>query len=508
MKKRYLYMFLPLLVLVLAGTAYGWQGRMGGMGDPYGLIADESDYLIHPAKIAEGQGTRLYGGYQFTFRGVDDSGFDADTLAGGIPVFSSRYFTDGDKQTHDISTGIAFPAGPGRMGIFVNYRLARGDLDGAAGTNTFPLLTDYTLKNQLDEFALRLLYGLPIGGGFKLGGELQLAYREEENKTELTDPSLGAFFRNNIFGSFSNPVDLGVNLWPFMTPYDSSYMEALFKGSVEGTVGPVAAAFTLRGGFLFGGKNEYSYVGTASLPGVLDMKGDVQGWRLGGDLWLRYPLAADLAIPFLMRFDYQLKTRDGEGSFTPPLTAFPFDYENKERSLDFETGGGVDMTLAKGTRAAGGIYYNYSEAFNSFKLVNPTVAFVWNRRNYPDSIAHRILLRLAGEHALTPAIDLQVGLNAFFGWVKEDYSYSTGFFLVNEDVSPDGHQWGIGGSLGATIRVFHGFALEPFLTGGYQESRLSGKGTGLIPPPVGELQVKKTTREWFTAAGLSILLDL
>jgi len=51
-----LIVVLTFLVFSMAGIAHGWQGRMAGMGDPYGLIKDESDFLIHPAGIAKGQG--------------------------------------------------------------------------------------------------------------------------------------------------------------------------------------------------------------------------------------------------------------------------------------------------------------------------------------------------------------------------------------------------------------------------------------------------------------------
>ncbi len=71
MSKRILFVvLLPVLVFALAGVSYSWQGRMGGMGDPFGLVADESDYLIHPAKIAKGEGIRFYGDYRFTYTGV------------------------------------------------------------------------------------------------------------------------------------------------------------------------------------------------------------------------------------------------------------------------------------------------------------------------------------------------------------------------------------------------------------------------------------------------------
>ena len=57
MKKNCLFfVIISFLVLSLAGVSYGWQGRMGGMGDPYGLVEDESDFLFHPAGIANGKG--------------------------------------------------------------------------------------------------------------------------------------------------------------------------------------------------------------------------------------------------------------------------------------------------------------------------------------------------------------------------------------------------------------------------------------------------------------------
>jgi hypothetical protein len=509
MKKRCLFMVLPLLVLVLAGTSYGWQGRMGGMGDPYGLVQDESDFLTHPAKIADGQGTKLYTNYRFTFRGVDDLGYDVDAGPAGFPpVFSTHYSTSGDEQTHDISTGIVFPAGSGRLGIFANYTFERGSFDGASTATVVPVESDYSLKNRFDAFAFRLFYGLPIGHGFKLGGEAQLAYRGEKNETELTNALLG-FYRNNIFGSFVLFVDSAMNLYPFMTPYDSSYMEALFKGSVAGKVGPLDLAFTVRGGFLFAGNNDFSYLAiNALLPGILDVKGDVQGWRLGGDLWLRYPLKADFAIPFLVRVDYQEKTRDGEGVGTGGVPPFSFDYKNREKSFNLEVGGGPEIQFAKGTKAAAGIYYSYVKADNDFDLKLPSLSWQWDRSDYPNSAENRILVRLVGEHVLSRAITLQMGLHGFFGWVTEDYNYTTtAIFPTSEDVSLSGHRWGLGGSFGAVVKVFRGVTLEPFVNAGYQETTLDGNGSINLFPTF-NVEMEKTTQEWLVGGGLSVLFDL
>ena len=60
MKKFFVAILMFFVVVALAGTSYGWQGRMDGMGNPQGLIGDESDLLLHPAKIASGEGIRYY----------------------------------------------------------------------------------------------------------------------------------------------------------------------------------------------------------------------------------------------------------------------------------------------------------------------------------------------------------------------------------------------------------------------------------------------------------------
>jgi hypothetical protein len=42
------------------------------------------------------------------------------------------------------------------------------------------------MKSALDDFAFKLLYGLPIGG-FKLGGEVQISYRQERKAPNSYD---------------------------------------------------------------------------------------------------------------------------------------------------------------------------------------------------------------------------------------------------------------------------------------------------------------------------------
>ena len=474
MKKSCLFfVILGFLVFSLAGVSYGWQGRMGGMGDPYGLVQDESDFLIHPAGIADGKGINFYGGYRFNYRDVMDWNYTLDI----IPLFNLQFKTSGDEQRHDGLLGAAFPLGAGRMGLFFQYSGKRGDYDGREIQMGIPVL-NYNLKSDFDSFLMRLIYGLPMGG-FKLGGEIQLAYRQEENQIVIKVP--GIYIKNYPpYGVIS----WDTNLLPFMFPYDSDYWSAILKGSIEGALGPAKIAFTMRGGFIFSGDNKYEY----SINGSgIDMRGDIKGWLVGGDFWLRYPLNKDLSIPFVLKMEYQKKTRDGDA----PEAGWT--YKNKEENLQIEVGGGLDKELVKGTRIAAGLYYGY--------LWNKNSIFydVFDHKKYPDLTDHQIILKLSGEKEFSPMVAMRMGLNFFYGWVKENNEFNI-MGLVNDQTSLDGSHWGIVASLGGTIK-FERFSLEPFLCGGYQKMKLDGDGISFIGFPQG---LSKLRKEWSIGGGLSI----
>ena len=484
MKKVFLFLtLLPLLIIGLASTSYGWQGRMGGMGDPYGLVQDESDFLIHPAKIANGKGVRFYGDYRFTYTGV----LDWNAEYSGFTNFS----TSGQEYRHDALLGAAFPLGSGRMGFFFEYSGKRADYDGA--DSGWP--STYTLTSDLDNVALRLLYGLPVGS-FNLGGEVQFAYRQEENKTSWYTGD-GVF--SNYFG-FGNYL-YRPSIMSFMVPYDSNYWETLFKGSLEGKVGSLDLELTLRGGFVFGGDNQFDY----ALPIIeyAKLDGNVSGWRIGGDLWLRYPLNDSLTLPFLVRIDYQEKTRDGDGAGVGTLTGIDFYYEHKEKPFKIEVGGGIDKKLASRARIAAGLYYNYLQGADEIRLNRSDIGVPYNYDS-PASTEHRVVVRLAGEHEFSPMVALRMGVNFFYGWVQADYNYFIPLPPWNDRSALNGNRWGINASLGGTIK-FKPVTLEPFIAGGYQSLKLSGNqifNGALIN------KQDDTRNQWYIGGGFSVLYDL
>jgi hypothetical protein len=361
---------------------------------------------------------------------------------------------------------------------------------------------------------------MPLGG-FKLGGEVQFAYRKEKNKA-LYNEDFGGGNRDLWTNYFMGGIWAYENTFPLMLPFDSRYWEALFKGSLEGKVGPLDLEVTLRGGVLFGGGNKYKYEFQAPIGTPLnsfDLNGDVRGWRIGGDLWARYPLANGLSLPFLVRVDYQKKTRDGDGEGQLGYTGFSFEYKNQERNLGITVGGGLDKGLSKGARIAAGIYYNYLQGKNNivFNDVLPPSVGGWEINDYspfPDSTEHQFMLRLAGEYEISPAVTLRMGLAPFYGWVKENFKsswISSSGIGYTDDVPTDGYHWGIKASVGGTIK-FKPITLEPFINAGYQQLRLKGNGDSFFLPPLGATRnlydMSKERKEWFVGGGLSILFNL
>src|SRR5208337_1625937 len=126
-KRALLLVILPMLVFSLAGISYGWQGRMGGMEDPYGLVEDESDFLTHPAKVANGEGVRFYLDYRFLCTEVIGWDFAINHFTpGGVLTGSEKDDVSNEDLRHDVMAGAAFPLGQGRMGLFFTYSAFRG----------------------------------------------------------------------------------------------------------------------------------------------------------------------------------------------------------------------------------------------------------------------------------------------------------------------------------------------------------------------------------------------
>ena len=301
-----------------------------------------SPILIHPAKLAQGQGVKFYGHYRFTYTDVMDWDFDY-TEIGGVAFFYN-YDTSGQEYNHNALLGAATPLGPGRFGIFFTYDGMRGDYDGDEFYTFGSNFAEYDLTKDLDNFAVRLLYGLPVGP-IDVGMELGMAYRNEMQKWSWNQIDMFVSTQN-YWLAWLVPER---NLFPLMIPYDSQYWELLWKAGMEVKLLPVIIDIGLRGGYIIGSDNDYEYLFgiPAGANGYnVDMDGDVTGWRIGSDIWVRVPAGGEFTLPFLFSFDYADKKRDGDGIGTGTTdTGFVYNYTHKERSFDLKAGGGIEKEL-------------------------------------------------------------------------------------------------------------------------------------------------------------------
>ncbi len=503
MNKNFLFLgILCLFVLSVAAPAYTWQGRMASMGDPFGLVLDESDFLIHPAGIADGKGVNFYGNYRFNWLDVVHWNYTAKyfNILSGTLFERLPFKTSGDEIQHDALVGATIPLGPGRLGFFAQYARRDGDFNGHALLNFS--YNKYTFDDSLDAFALRVLYGIPMGA-FKVGGEMQLGYKKAENTDAFYQFNGIQVFLNDIIGTH-NPE---LNTFPFQFPYDSKWWEMHFKGSLEGSLGPGKLSATVRGGFIFSGENDLHFrIVLPMAPATTDstnFSGDVEGWNMGGDLWWRTSLQNGLSLPLLLRVDYDKKTWDGKG--VDVLAGnIPFGYGSNESNFQVEVGGGLDKDFGKGTKVAAGLYYNYLDGDRSFFYEVFRFGQRTDHTDYPHQREHRVLLKVAGEKEWCSCFIARLGLNVFYGWVNESYRFRESFGPVistTERISIGGSDWGALVSLGGTVK-FSRFSLEPFVSGGYR--RLDLEGENGFRSIGFSLSMDKLREEWSLGGGFSI----
>jgi len=518
-------------MMMLSVTAYSWQGRMGGMVDPYGLTPDDSDFLIHPSLITRGEGFDVYSHFNFTYTDITKWDLDIDDLFFGTN-WDESYDSSGDQFDYGALLGTAFGLGKGRMGIFFAYEGMNRDIDGDAdytsSQNQFGSTStsaDYDLESDINDFSLRFIYGFPIDVNcLNLGIEAKISYVDEKQSNEWEIGDGGSFLNHplatlNVFWEANT-------LW-FQVPYDSDYWNAGLKASANGqicldSIGPIDVALSFGGGFIFAGDNEYKY--EVNEPGGdtadVDGDGDIDGFNLGGDLWVRVPVSDDITLPYLVSVHYYEKNRDGKGTFSDPNAVFDIDgydasYNHKEDRFTIEAGGGMDMKLSDSSRGIVGLFYTYVNSTDDFEFTLTEPGVGWQGvydDSTPDYNEHRITLKLGWETALSSTATIRTGLNTFYGFIDKEYRF---YFTDNaanfeEDIAKmDGYQWGIMASVGGSFKL-NSVSLEPFINAGYRDINLDGDldisaSIPPIPPGSTDGDIEEDRQEWFVGCGLSIL---
>lgn len=493
---------LAVLILLCAVPTQAWQGRIAGMGGVYGLVEDESDFLIHPAGIANGKGFNFYGNLQIGMQTTNKNDFSM----GGGPAddwWRTDYEAHGREFQYGGLAGAAFPVGPGRMGIFLQYTGIDGKLKGDKIESEIgydPYSTPFDSKNRLDNLALRLLYGIPLNKDMRLGAEFQIGYKKDRFANyQIIDWAGG--YENELFSG---------NLFVYGIPYDSEYYEASMKASLETMLGPAKASFTLRGGVPFNSDNHLRY-SNQERWNYGEMSGKVEGYSLGGDAWVRLPLNSSLSLPFVLSVDYKSLKRDGDGWHVNDPWTFTADHNLKTKSLSITTGGGIDYVPAQGTRVAGGLYYSYLKSKTDFFWTlqytgAPQPPEIWDWDGIPKTTEHTVSFKGSVEKALSSDVSLTGGFSAFYGLVKQEGNSSYTYDSEDSSISSaKGKQWGVGASFGAAIKAGDTM-VEPYISGGFKKLKLSGDAAyfedGGLEETVPNLSLKKDT--WFIGGGLAL----
>ena len=510
MKKCFwLFAAVGLLAVLAAAPGYAWQGRMAGMGDVYGLVEDESDFLTHPAGIAAGKGVNFYFDARAKYNETTKWDYSLSE-ANGSHAYSYSFGADGDEWYGEGLIGVAFPVGTGRAGIFFDYAgnaIRRGKYNGSevyASLSGSSDLSSFDLKNDNDNYTIRFLYGMPVAPDFRLGAELQVSYKDEI----LTESfyTTHSFYQNYLW----NTINPYYNLLPYGIPYDSQYLEAQAKLSAEGMIGPAKVSFTVKAGRPFGGINKYNYFND-NLDEVR-MEGDVEGWNAGIDFWARYPLTNDLVVPIVISAGHKQIEKDGSNGVANWGPPWIFDYEQNVKTNYVSIGGGLDYTPCKGSRIAGGLYYDYLRTrqnmyqtaignFGSYYVME-----AYDLSDYPDTTEHRITLKVAAEREFSPMFAMRGGLNLFYGWLYNDYSTSTYYARTSSgfELNENGSRIGIAASIGFSVKAGK-VTIEPFLNGGYQYLKIDGDGSDMYYSSSNfatESDYKKTN--WFIGGGFSL----
>jgi hypothetical protein len=517
LKKKYLrILVVAFFTLFFVNTTFAWQGRMDGMDNPIGLVNDESDFLIHPAKLVNINDNHYYADYKFDYHHVDrwDNTFTygPPSLIFPFPPLDggtySPFSITGSERDHNTSVGGTWRFGPGQLGVFLQYSLQEASFDGTvnysgSGMHPVPVSDRFAFDIDSENFAVRFLYGLPIET-WKFGAEIGFAHKSHQNTTTQ-------FGWNGLFAAYP-PIGLcpTLNSLVYRVPDDSSWNESNFKISAEKQIGPGMLTFTPRISTIFDGVSKVNAkVGILQI-GFADQNSDgrLAGWNTGADLWYRIQLDKATDLPILIRAEYDLMNIDIPGFRTGPQ-----DVSHDIKNILFETGGGIDRKFGQ-TRIAAGVFYNYIEGRDSYTFAYFSSTFTDSESQHEKE--HRIVLKLSFEQIISPEFTTRFGVSPFYGWVKNNYLNSNHwggpfpYYLdIAQDISTSGHRLGVTASAGATLKVAK-IAIEPFISGAIQKTAMDTKSgllaeTGSFIPDSqisADMQSRKT--EWSVSGGLSI----
>jgi hypothetical protein len=482
-------------VLFFHLPAFAWQGRTAGMGDSAGLVDDESDYLTHPALIASLKSLSIYGTCAMSF---EKTVHWDNTTALPLLNYDYPYKAEGHEWKAKGQAGFSLPLWKGGFGLFFGYSGNGSDYSGKendCGTSTDD--HKFYVKSKVNDFILSVIYGIPVRS-LKTGFELLLMRGNEENLGKFDDSFIKA--QNIFYAAYNAPA---LDLLAYKIPYISDYFKSAGKISFNVKTGSVMNNLTFYGGIIlpFVNDNKFDYE-DKGLADKLVMEGEISGWDLAADYWMRYVKSKSISFPFVMGIAYGTTLREGSGLGNYSAVRGSYKHDSDRGSAVI--GGGPDFNFNKNTKIAFGIYYNYFYSKDKINFKDPAGASrVHDYPEYPQSDESRISLKASAEKNISSGFVLRGGLYGFYGKVKNKYSsrtYENSILQWDTEMETDGNSFGAGLSLGTTLKTGK-VNIEPYLNGGF--SRLKTDGDGKL---FGAADITGDSKrlDWVIGGGLSV----
>ena len=472
--------------LIVASTAWADQGRISGMGDPVGLIKDDTDYLVHPSLLSPSR-VNYFLNYSASYDKTKDWNINAHgegtALAHQIDLGGQgewSFSNHGGSHTHKVQLGVEVPTLGGSWAAILEYTTNQGKYDN--GQAMQGVAYAWTMDDEERNWNARFLYATKVDT-YQLGLEFQLGHKNDKNdqfdtNAQHADPNFA--WGGNNFDQFM-----------YMIPCNSRYYEANTKLSFSGGEENRTWAITFKAGLPFAADNQYAsgFMGRA-LP---VMKGDVQGFNAGADLWLRVAAGPQLSIPFTLSGETRRLQRTGADA------ASGNNYKETTGNDHLGLGFGLDYAASPSSRIATGLYFDHSHYRQDF-YSNTTYLFfagVYDYSQFPDLRENRVTLKTSLEQTLSPATTLRAGLNLFYGRVNMTYTDYVQYAATTVDMPSQGSDKGLSLSVGATLKTA-ALRVEPFIA--YTNTRSANNGDwtttirSTVHPRTGEFL--KTDQIW------------
>jgi len=123
----------------------------------------------------------------------------------------------------------------------------------------------------------------------------------------------------------------------------------------------------------------------------------------------------------------------------------------------------------------------------------------------PKTTEHKISFKGSIEKTLSSDVNLVGGFNGYYGRIKMKGESFSSVYRTTSESSVKGNHWGIGASLGASIKA-GATLIEPYIAGGFDRTKLSGDGAYYYNSVLNRVipDMKTRSKIWSIGGGISM----